>query len=83
MVIRDQNRNSWPVKINFVSDGRIAIGTGWSTFRMKNNIKVRDQCVFEFVIGRGNTCNEMHVQILRGNARLKNLPRHWDLQKNA
>ncbi|XP_059444245.1 putative B3 domain-containing protein At5g66980 isoform X2 [Corylus avellana] len=86
VVIRDQNRknrNPWPVKIIFMSDGRIAIGTGWSHFRKKNNIQVGDQCVFEFVIGRGNICNEMHVQILRGNARLKNLRWHWDLQKNA
>jgi hypothetical protein len=83
MVIRDQNRNQWPVKVRFRDDGRFALGRGWSDFRKENNLQVRDQCVFEFVLGRGNTCKEIHVQILRGNARLKNLPRHSDLQKNG
>jgi hypothetical protein len=81
IVIRDQNRNSWPVKISFRNDGRISLGTGWSDFGKKNNLQVRDQCVFEFVIGKGNICSEMHVQILRGKARLKNLRRHLVLQK--
>ncbi|XP_059444439.1 putative B3 domain-containing protein At5g66980 isoform X2 [Corylus avellana] len=42
MVIRDQNRNKWPVKISFRSDGRISLGSGWSDFGKKNNLQIKE-----------------------------------------
>lgn len=83
LVIRDRNGNPWPVKVCSRNDGRFAISTGWSDLAKKNNLRVGDQCVFEFVLGRENLCNEMHLQILRGTARLENLRLHSDLQKKA
>ncbi|XP_059459268.1 putative B3 domain-containing protein Os03g0621600 [Corylus avellana] len=75
-VLRDQNGQAWPVRIIFKEDGRIAIGSGWSYFA-NNNVKVEDQCVFEFVLQRGNTCEEIRVHVLRGNARMKKPSSHW------
>ncbi|XP_059444780.1 putative B3 domain-containing protein At5g66980 [Corylus avellana] len=67
-VIRDQNGNPWPMKVYFKGDGRIAIGSGWSNFRKKNNLHEGDQCAFDFIIGRDDLCDEIHVTILCGNA---------------
>jgi hypothetical protein len=62
MVIRDQNGSQRPVK----RSGRIGIASGWSDLRKKNKKLqvIRDQRVFEFLLGSGNRCSEMHVQIL-------------------
>jgi hypothetical protein len=76
MVLRDQNGKSWPVKIIFKNDGRIAIGSGWSYFA-KSNVKPTDQCVFEFLLQSGNICEEIRVHVLRGNARMKKPSSHW------
>ena len=38
---------------------RITIGIGWSDFSKSNSEKVKDQCVFGFVLGRGNISKEM------------------------
>lgn len=69
-VIRDQDGNPWPMKVHFRgdNDGRICIGAGWSDFRKKNNLQKGDQCAFDFIIGRDDLCNEIHVKILRRNA---------------
>lgn len=82
VVIRDQNGKSWPVKIIFKTDGRIAIGTGWSNFA-RSSVKARDQCVFEFVLQSGNTCKEIRVYVLRGSARMKKPSRHWHWHRHV
>ncbi|XP_059456445.1 putative B3 domain-containing protein At5g66980 [Corylus avellana] len=82
IVLRDQNGNAWHARILFKEDGRIAIGCGWSYFA-KNNVKVGDQCVFEFVLQRGNTCEEILVHVLRGNARMKKPSSHWHWHRHV
>ncbi|XP_042962424.1 putative B3 domain-containing protein At5g66980 isoform X2 [Carya illinoinensis] len=76
MVICSPNEEKFPVKVLFWKNGRIIIGKGWSAFARKNNVRPKDQCVFEFVLGRGNICSEMRVQILQGKARIEELFKH-------
>ncbi|XP_035539099.1 putative B3 domain-containing protein Os03g0621600 isoform X2 [Juglans regia] len=76
MVICSPNEEKFPVKIVIWKSGRIIISKGWSAFARKNNVQPKDQCVFEFVLGRGNICSEMRVQILQGKARLEELSKH-------
>ncbi|KAG6666376.1 putative B3 domain-containing protein At5g66980 [Carya illinoinensis] len=83
VVIRGPNEEKCPVKIVKRSNGRIMIANGWSYFVEKNAVQPKDQCVFEFILGRGNTCREMRVQILRGNARFKKLPKDWLYREKA
>lgn len=79
VVIHGLNEEKYPVKIVERSNGQILIANGWSYFVDKNAVQPKDQCVFEFILGRRNTCSEMRVQILRGNARFKKLPKDWCL----
>lgn len=83
MVIHYENGHTQLVTINFCNDGRTYIGNGWHAFINENNVEVGDMCVFEFILGEKSICNELHVQILRGNARTENPSQHWPWKKEA
>lgn len=70
LILHYQN-GKWPVKVITRDDGRCAVTTGWIDFVKKNEIKVKDKCVFDAVLGRSNTCKEMHVQVIPAKPRGK------------
>ncbi|KAL5557181.1 hypothetical protein UlMin_039417 [Ulmus minor] len=64
ILLINENGKKWPATVTFRADGRICI-TSWKIFREKNNVTPKDKCVFEFVLGRGNACMELKVQVIR------------------
>ncbi|XVF17776.1 hypothetical protein REPUB_Repub10bG0152700 [Reevesia pubescens] len=65
MVLLDQNGKEWPVRVSFGKDGHVLITNGWAPFWKENNLQIGDKCVFEFVLGRANLSQKLHVQIIR------------------
>lgn len=72
MVMRDQKDRSWPMRLTTRKDGRLALVKGWAKFWKENNLGRRDQCVFEFILGRGRISKEIHVQVIRAIKMTKN-----------
>ncbi|XP_024932554.2 putative B3 domain-containing protein At5g66980 isoform X2 [Ziziphus jujuba] len=70
LILHHQN-DKWPVKVVIRNDGRHAITTGWIDFVRKNEIEAKDKCVFDAVLGTSNTCEQMHVQVIRAKPRVK------------
>lgn len=72
MIVRDQNGRMWPMQIKERKDGRFYLSSGWIEFREKN-LRLGNQCMFEFVLGEGNTCSETIARVL---------PRGLKIEKN-
>ncbi|XP_010552441.1 PREDICTED: putative B3 domain-containing protein At5g66980 [Tarenaya hassleriana] len=64
----DQEGEKWPVKV--YSAGRhTSFTSGWSEFRKSHKLGTSNSCLFEFVLGVGNKCKAVHVQISGGRSR--------------
>ena len=64
IMVRDEKRRLWPMRLNTRKDGRQALVKGWTDFWKANNLRKGDQCLFEFILGRGRISTEMHVQVI-------------------
>lgn len=64
IVVHDQKQRSWPMRLSTRKDGRHALVKGWANFWRANNVGIGDQCVFEFIPGRGRSTKEIHVQVI-------------------
>lgn len=73
MVLHDQKKRSWPVRVSSRSDGRYAFVGGWATFWREHHLVPRDQCVFEFInVGGDRIAKEIRVHIHRATQMAKN-----------
>ncbi|XP_050204561.1 putative B3 domain-containing protein At5g66980 [Mercurialis annua] len=64
MELRNENGESWPVKVHFRTDGRIAINHGWSDFHKQNKVAFNDRCIFEFLPEENNIVKVIQVHIV-------------------
>lgn len=65
MFLYTNQNNKSSVRISVRVDGRCALNsTDWKDFSRKNNIGIKDKCVFEAVLGTSNICEEIYVQVI-------------------
>lgn len=63
IVFRDEEGTLWPATVRFASQNRISVTAGWSKFYASHKLEINDKCDFEFVLERGNVCQQLNVKI--------------------
>ncbi|XP_027083404.1 B3 domain-containing protein At5g57720 isoform X1 [Coffea arabica] len=74
MTLRDPLGRTWPAYLRTWKDGRAYYSGGWDNLCKVNSIDEEDDCVCEFVPGRGQEKPVMQIQIIRQ----KNAPETCD-----
>lgn len=71
IVLRDEEGTLWPATVSFTSQNRISVTAGWSKFYTGHKLRINDKCEFEFVLERGNVCQQLNVKITRRSLALR------------
>ncbi|CAK7337933.1 unnamed protein product [Dovyalis caffra] len=69
MKLRDESGKLWPVQVSFWDSGYTVLTSGFSEFCRMNKLVPRDQCIFTFILAKGNFCNVIQVQVVRQDPR--------------